>query len=135
MSINRHNQVVGYSSGSSGTSAFLWTPDRPLKKIGGFPGDDYSRAVSINDRGEVVGTSGNDSGTKAFLWTAKRGLVNLNTFLPPGSDFRLTEAVAINDAGSILAIGYDEDDNDADHKDGHGNHEAPARIFLLVPKR
>jgi probable HAF family extracellular repeat protein len=135
MSINRHNQVVGYSSGPSGTSAFLWTRDGPMKKIGGFAGDDYSRAVSINDRGEVVGTSGNDSGTKAFLWTTKRGLVNLDIFLPAGSDFRLTEAVAINDNGSILAVGYDEDDSDADHKDGHGNHEAPARIFLLVPKR
>jgi probable HAF family extracellular repeat protein len=135
MSINRHNQVVGYSSGPAGTSAFLWTRDGPMKKIGGFPGADYSRAVSINERGEVVGTSGNATGTKAFLWTAKRGLINLDTVLPVGSDFRLTEAVAINDNGSILVVGYDEDDGDADHHDGHGNHEAPARIFLLVPRR
>jgi hypothetical protein len=36
-----------------------------------------------------------------FISTAS-GLVNLNTLIPSGSGFTLTDAVAINDSGQIL---------------------------------
>jgi probable HAF family extracellular repeat protein len=128
---NKDSHVVGYSSGPGGDRGFLWTREGGIKTLGAFPGDDFSRAVSINDRGEVVGTSGGPSGTRAFLWTRSRGMENLNSLIPAGSDFGLSEAVAVNDQGTILAVGYDDDG----HADAHGNHEAPARIFLLTPRQ
>ena len=64
------------------------------------------------------------------MWTRSRGIEDLNSLVPEGFGFVLTQGVAINDAGTILATGRDDDG----HGDGHGNHEAPARVFLLVPE-
>ena len=131
VSINKQGQVVGYSSGPSGTSAFLWTRKGGMVSLGTLSGHDYSRAVAINDQGEVVGLSGSLVRARAFLWTSSRGMEDLNSLIAMGADFVLAEAVGINNRGTILAIGRDDDG----HADAHDNHELAARVLLLVPLR
>jgi hypothetical protein len=55
---------------------------------------------------------------------------DLNSIIPPGNDFVLFEAVSINNLGAILVLGNDDDG----HAHGHGDHETPARVFLLIPE-
>jgi hypothetical protein len=43
----------------------------------------------------------------------------------------LTKAVGINNAGMIVALGYDPHDGEV-HGDGH-DHERPIRVVLLIP--
>jgi probable HAF family extracellular repeat protein len=124
--INNPGQVVGYSSGPSGTRAFLWTRSGGMEDLGTLPGGDSSRAFAINEVGEVVGTSGGPSGARATVWTRSGGIQDLNILIPTGSDFVLTQAVNINNPGTILAIGRDDL--------GQGEpHEFPTRVFLLIP--
>ena len=129
--INRHTQVVGYSSGPNGTRAFIWTRARGMKDLGALPGHDYIRAHSINDHGAVVGVSSGSSGARAFLWTNGSAMRDLNSMVKLDGDFILVQGVGINDQGTILAIARD----DEGHGDAHDNHEAPARMMLLTPKR
>jgi probable HAF family extracellular repeat protein len=131
VSINRQGQVVGYSIGPSGTQAFLWTRKGGMVGLGTLSGHDYSRALSINDAGDVVGLSGTHSRARAFFWTSSRGMEDLNSLIAMGSDFVLAEAVGINNRGTVLTIGRDDDS----HADAHDNHELPARVILLVPVR
>ena len=84
----------------------------------------------INDVGMIVGASGSAFGTRAFLWTQSGGLRDLNDFVLQPSTFVLVEAVAINNSGTILAIGRDAT---LDPHDEHDAHELPIRVFLLVP--
>lgn len=65
------------------------------------PGTGGSRADGINNAGQVVG----EENGRAFLWDATGGMVDLNTLLPAGSTDVLTNAVAINDSGQIIATG------------------------------
>jgi probable HAF family extracellular repeat protein len=101
-----------------------------MQDLGTPRGGTYSRALSINDRGEVVGSSDSSVGTRAFVWTAGRGIEDLNTLIPANSDFVLFEAVSVNNRGMILALGNDDDG----HVHDHGDHESPARVFILVPE-
>ena len=51
---------------------------------------------------------------------------DLNGTIPASSGSVLTEAVAINNQGLIVAIGRDDDG-------GGDEHEFPISVFLLVP--
>ena len=128
--INSRSEVVGYSGVLGRTRAFRWTRNTGMQDLGTLPGGNYSRALSINDRGEVVGSSDSSVGSRAFLWTASRGMQDLNTLIAVGTDFVLFEAVSVNDRGMILALGSDDDG----HAHDHGDHESPARVFILVPE-
>ena len=128
-SINSQGQVVGYSGTLGRTRAFRWSRSSGIQDLGTLPGGYYSRALSINARGEVVGSSDSSLGSRAFLWTASRGMQDLNMLIPTGSDFVLFEAVSVNDRGMILALGSDDDG----HRHDHGDHEAPARVLMLIP--
>jgi probable HAF family extracellular repeat protein len=93
----------------------------------------YSRARGINARGEVVGYAGSSHASRAFVWTRSAGMQDLNTLLTPAaSGFVLTEAVAIDDQGRIVAIGRD-DHHGGGAQEHDDDHEAPIRVFLLVP--
>jgi len=102
--INNSGQIAGsYSTPtraslhgflySSGTLVDLSYPDGP------------SWGFAINNSGQVVGQAFKGAAFQAFFYTASSGMVDLNTFLPTGSNWTLTSANAINDAGQITGCG------------------------------
>jgi len=132
LGINTKNQVVGSSGDATGARrAVLWESGFAIKDLGVLPGGNSSRALSINDRSEVVGTSNSLLGSRAFVWTAAAGMRDLNTLLIPEAGFVLIQAVAINNNGTILAVGRDDTGEGPDH--AHDAHEFPIRVFLLRP--
>jgi probable HAF family extracellular repeat protein len=156
--INDSADIVGTSEQAGSSRAFLWTRNGQMEDLGALPGNDQSvatginnsgrvvgysssgsqgdraflRALAINEPGDVVGVSDSAVGNRAVLWTRQGELLDLNTLIPPGSDFVLTEAVSINNQGQILATG---ETGQAVSKQGHDHsrNEAPTRVFLLVP--
>ena len=93
--------------------AFLWK-DGVISNLGTLPGNGCSGADAINSKGQVVGGSGfflpdffpgcTDTVEHAFLWE-NGTMVDLNAFVPSGSDLTLNEAVFINDRGEISGFG------------------------------
>jgi probable HAF family extracellular repeat protein len=129
--INGKVEVVGSSGDPAGARrAVLWVPGAPIRDLGVLTGGDSSRALGINDRTEVVGTSESSLGSRAFVWTAG-GMQDLNTLVTAAGGFVLTEAVAINKQGTILAAGRDDSSTGEGHD--HDQHELPMRVFLLIP--
>jgi probable HAF family extracellular repeat protein len=131
--INNSGRVVGYSSGSQGERAFLWSRTQGMVNLGTLPGGIFSRAFAINDPGDVVGRSDSPLGVRAVIWTRNGQLQDLNTLISASKNLVLVEAVSIDDQGVILATGHDEEGDGSEHGRGHGGHEAPTRVFLLVP--
>jgi probable HAF family extracellular repeat protein len=85
-------------------NAFLWTGSS-LTNLGTLGGT-ASSGYGVNDAGWVVGsslTTGNTT-TDGFLYS-NGTMTDLNSLLPIGSGWTITDATAINDAGDILAIG------------------------------
>lgn len=97
--LNDAGQVVGYSTGSVGTRAFLWHAGT-MTDLGTLPDGWGSYAVSVNALGDAVGTANLKNGFgRAVLW--RNGtIVNLTPELPIYED--VSNAVAINDSGQIL---------------------------------
>jgi len=132
LGLNNKSEVVGASGDSAGTRrAVLWASGFPIRDLGVLTGGQSSRALGISDKSEVVGTSESLLGSRAFVWTADAGMQDLNTLVTPGGGFVLTQAVAINKKGTILAIGRDDTGEGPDH--AHDTHEFATRVFLLVP--
>jgi hypothetical protein len=85
----------------------------------------------------VVGSSDSSLGLRAFVWTATDGMRDLNTLVSEKSNVILAGAVAINDAGQILAfgsVGHDMAHDRETELDGD-KHAGPTDIFLLTPAR
>ncbi|MGC1781941.1 MAG: hypothetical protein WA708_05440 [Acidobacteriaceae bacterium] len=93
--------------------AFLYTRTSDISfggiftPIGRLPGDEFAYGIGINAAGQVVGPSFNPiTGVfHAFLYTTSQGMVNVNSLLPAGSGWTLTDAEAINDKGQITGAG------------------------------
>jgi probable HAF family extracellular repeat protein len=114
-SINDLGAVVGNAAnqGNQAVLAFLWK-DGVISNLGTLAGNACSIADAINSAGQIVGGSGfydadffpacTDLVERAFLWE-KGTMVDLNAFVPPGSDLTLNEAVFINDRGEISGFG------------------------------
>ena len=104
--------------------AVLWnTGADPISvtPLGRLPGHRLSRALDVNNAGTAVGFSV-DAGfvdQRAVLWSGG-GIVDLNSLLPPGTDWFLEVATAVNDSGAI--VGY-----------GRRAGVPGRRAFLLVP--
>jgi probable HAF family extracellular repeat protein len=110
-SINGNGEIAGAIYPSSGDPAHaasfnngVWTD------LGAISGALASTAKAVNISGQVVGTAvfrqtqyhpPKPGKHVPFIATAN-GLVDLNTLIPPGTGFTLTDAVAINDSGQIL---------------------------------
>ncbi len=113
--INDPGAVVGSATNQDDQAllAFLWK-DGVISNLGALPGDACSAADAINSAGQIVGGSGfnvaqffpacTDLVEHAFLWE-NGTMVDLNAFVPPGSDLTLNEAVFINDRGEISGFG------------------------------
>ena len=94
-----------------------------MKDLGEL-GDNYSEALALDSTAsQIVGraTVPNNTGYlvyHAFLYT-KGKMKDLNGMIPSNSNWVLTEATGINDAGQIV---------------GNGTHNGAQRAFLLNPK-
>jgi probable HAF family extracellular repeat protein len=109
--INDSGEIAGallFASGAPSHAAKfangVWTD------LGAITGASATRATGINLAGEIVGTAlfpqtqyhPPKPGKHVPFIAITGGLVNLNTLVPTGTGFVLTDAVAINDLGQIL---------------------------------
>ncbi len=113
--INDAGAVIGTATNQDDEAllAFLWK-DGVISNLGTLTGNGCSGADAINSKGQVVGGSGfflpdffpgcTDAVEHAFVWQ-NGTMVDLNAFVPPGSDLTLNEAVFINDRGEISGFG------------------------------
>ena len=118
--INDSGKVAGFAYLSVDVyHAFLYSGSG-LQDLGTLGGS-WSDAFGINDSGRVVGRSflaGDTEEEHAFVY-ADGVMTDLNTLLPAGSSWTLTEARAVNDAGQIAGFGT--------------NPDGLTRGFLLIP--
>lgn len=103
-SINENGEVIGWSftANDEALDGFLWR-NGVMTDLGSVAGDGCSNANGINSRGQVVGESYSCSvdSHHAFLWENGGPAIDLNIFVPPGSDLQLTEAQFIGEGGEI----------------------------------
>ena len=120
--INASGQVTGFANtkNDAGRHGFLYTPVSGMADLGVVPGGVASDGLGLNDSGQVVGyTEMFDNTFRAWLYTAGAGMQDLNTLIPAGSGWMLSQATAINNTGQIVGYGT----NPAGHTDA----------FLLTP--
>jgi probable HAF family extracellular repeat protein len=109
--INEAGEVVG-GAGISGpcpggivAHAFLWR-NGAIRDLGTVAGTPNSEADFINSKRQIVGLSFacDFSIFDAILWE-EGSMVDLNTLIPPNSQFHLYAASFIDDRGNIAAFG------------------------------
>jgi len=121
--MNEAGHAVGAAQlpGDQEFHATLWGR-HGITDLGALGADQCSEARSINSSDQVVGISnpqcGSDEAT-AFLWERGGPMIDLNVFVPAGSDLHLRAGVTINDRGEIIVVGAFP----------NGDH----RAVLLVP--
>ncbi|HTU89209.1 MAG TPA: hypothetical protein VMF69_03850 [Gemmataceae bacterium] len=97
--VNNSGQAVGVYGEDGGGSAFLYSNGQFIDLGLGT----NSTANAINNEGVIVGQEGNGA---SFVYT--NGVAtNLQSVLSGNSGFTLTDAIAINDNGQILATATD----------------------------
>ncbi len=111
--INEAGHIVGFASTGQRSLPVLWRDGQAID-LGGF-----GAASGINDSDQIVGSSSNGRGLQAALWRDGQRF-DLNALIPQGTDWQLTQALAINNAGQIVGIGTRAD--------------LRLRAFLLTPR-
>jgi probable HAF family extracellular repeat protein len=110
VAINGNGEIVGelFPATAIGSHAGKFSNGAWID-LGNFTGAQGSEATAINTAGEIVGTAifppiyrPFRAGKHVAVISTTSGLVNLNTLIPAGSGFTLTDAVGINDSGQIL---------------------------------
>ena len=110
--INRQGQIAGFSyinsipnsdDGLPTFDPFLWDPNKGMKDLGNFAGDQTASVNGLNDRGEVVGGLWLPGGNQIhpFVWDGSR-LIDL--IAPPFEGPGNGEASWINDAGEVVGL-------------------------------
>jgi probable HAF family extracellular repeat protein len=103
--INNNGAIVGTASLASGYEHAFLAMGAMMTDLGTLGGGS-SFAYSINDSGTVVGYSWLASGPSPHAFVYANGIMlDLNSLLPNGSGWELTEAYGINDAGQIVGSG------------------------------
>jgi len=107
--LNDAGEIVGVASteGDQAFPAYFWKNGK-MNNIGTVKDDLCGIPHSINAMGQVVGASGcTDEGFEVhgFLWEPGGSMIDLNDFVPPGSDLRVTDGETINDRGEIAGSG------------------------------
>jgi probable HAF family extracellular repeat protein len=111
VAINDNGEIVGalFPATAIGSHAGKFSNGAWID-LGNFTGAQGSEATAINTAGQIVGTAVFPTvfyhpyrpGKHVAVISTARGLVDLNTLIPAGSGFTLTDAVGINDSGQIL---------------------------------
>jgi probable HAF family extracellular repeat protein len=109
VAINDNGEIVGALYPSEGGSHAAEFSHGAWTDLGSLAGAQGSEANAINTAGQIVGTAIFPPIYKPFrpgkhvpFISTTGGLVNLNTLIPAGTGFTLTDALAINDSGQIL---------------------------------
>ena len=106
--VNDSGQVVGSSQrvGNQFTNprTFIWQAG-VFTDLGVPSGYIGNSPYAINSHGDVVGFLFNASSRTAFLYRNGQ-FITLNSLLPAGSGWILTEARDVNDADQIVGLGY-----------------------------
>ena len=123
VAMNEAGDAVGaaFLPGDQVAHATLWGR-QGLIDLGTVGTDQCAEARSVNSSDQVVGISNSECGSdevNAFLWERGGPIIDLNLFVPPGSDLHLGAGATINDCGEIVVVGAFP----------NGDH----RAVLLVP--
>jgi len=105
--INSKGTIVGTIYPGGGSDAALYSNGQ-WTNLGNFTGAVGSSATGINTNGQIVGTAQFPNiyhpfraGKHVAFIVMSGTLIDLNTLIPPGSGFTITDAVGINDSGQI----------------------------------
>ncbi len=105
--LNDSGEVAGgaTTAGEEEFHAFFWN-DGAMTDLGTVKDDTCSVAHFMNSKGQISGTSGDCAGeVHGFLWQPGGSMIDLNDFVPPGSDLTITDGETINDRGEIAGSG------------------------------
>jgi probable HAF family extracellular repeat protein len=106
--VNEAGEIVGGSTTNDGLfHAVRWRRGH-IEDLGTVAGLPCSVTAQVNARGEIAGQSfdcADFSNGHATLWEPNGPGIDLNAFLPPGSDLTLYETHFVNDRGEIVAVG------------------------------
>jgi probable HAF family extracellular repeat protein len=115
--INDNGYAVGLGSSAiysgMGQVPIIWNiNDGEIRSLGTLGCTDSpecfseaNRANDINNFNQVVGILSGQTNFQAFIWDERNGMRDLNELIPKDSVWYLEDALAINDAGQICAIG------------------------------
>lgn len=102
--LNESGDVIGrFTTGVYGESFAGWYHTGQLIRLDSST-HPHSGALGMNDTGAIVGYVAYPS-SRAVLWQNGQ-MIDLNTFTPPGSGWTLTQAVDINNQGTIIGNGF-----------------------------
>jgi probable HAF family extracellular repeat protein len=117
--LNASGLVVGFGQTRSGEPHAFAYEAGTIRNLGTLPGGHQSFAYGVNGRGDIVGASTSANRSLRAVMYRNGVLTDLNTLIPAGSGWVLTEARDINDAGQIV---------------GNGVFGGRQRGFLLTPR-
>ena len=107
--VNEAGEIVGISTTANNEAlhAVRWRRGH-IEDLGTVAGLSCSDAAQINARGEIAGESfdcADFSNGHATLWQPSGRAIDLNDFLPTGSDLTLFETHFVNDRGELVVVG------------------------------
>jgi probable HAF family extracellular repeat protein len=124
-SISQTGVITGTSQRANGHyHAFLYTlsvfGNGSMQDLGAI--DLMSSGLCVNDQNQVVGYDTSSTGQIAILYKGGQTLINLNSYLPPGSPWVLSTATGINNHGQITGVAFLR------------TNPSIQRAFLLIPQ-
>jgi hypothetical protein len=128
--VNSVGDVVGtYQDVTKGSFFYSTTTDQ-LINLKSLPGADGSAVVyDINKFGQIVG----EQGGHAILYASPTAVpINLDTLLPPGSNWELLKATGINDRGEIVGPGGIRNEYSGYYKLEPDTAQVPEPTTLMV---